>query len=64
MSEVSHAAAHPRAQISVLVVDDHAICREGLAQLLDAAADIEDAGPEELLEVIRRAVTSYESFCR
>ena len=29
------------APIRVLVVDDHAICREGLAQLLDAAADIE-----------------------
>jgi DNA-binding NarL/FixJ family response regulator len=40
---VSPAAAHPKggAPIRVLVVDDHAICREGLAQLLDAAADIE-----------------------
>lgn len=43
LKEVSHAAAHPvgDAPIRVLVVDDHAICREGLAQLLDAAVDIE-----------------------
>jgi DNA-binding NarL/FixJ family response regulator len=40
---VSHAAAHRTGDgpIRVLVVDDHAICREGLARLLAAAADIE-----------------------
>ena len=40
--KVSHAAAHrTTGPIRVLVVDDHAVCREGLVQLLDAAADVE-----------------------
>lgn len=43
LRQVSHAAAHRRTAraVRVIVADDHAICREGLAQLLDAAADVE-----------------------